>query len=423
MEKKRRGRRTLSDRVFRPLACGAWTLCALLTALASAAVYPAAQDASAIGWLFAGALTLFLVTGGGSVYLIRLICQRYLAPVTAAVEIVSQAAGGDHSAPLTGIPCTSEEVSTLLDAVDELGTRSSDCMLELENVLRRMADGDFTVSLTCGRATECGGACGALDGRSQKLRGGIGAVRTALDQLAGQLDELERDAGRLSVIGQERRQERDELNRTLDRLGKRLDSRADDVRAVSGGADDLRQRLDDYGQRVEALIQAVDRISDCAIEAGKIVKVMESTAFQCSVLARTAYMEAAGAGVNGKGFAVVASELRVLASRSAQSAQEAAVIVGEMAQTIREGSALASEASRELRSVAGSGQELCCLAARMEEETKETKEMRDASRQAVRLTAAAEEDQLLASHAAVSAKILRDRASRLREALRVFRLN
>ncbi|MBD5150766.1 MAG: hypothetical protein HDT18_10470 [Oscillibacter sp.] len=423
MEKKREGRRTLSDRVFRPLACGAWTLCALLTALASAAAYPAARDASAIGWLFAGALTLFLVTGGGSVYLIRLICQRYLAPVTEAVEIVSQAAGGDHSAPLTGIPRTSEEASALLDAVGELGKRSSDCMLELENTLRRMADGDFTVSLPCGRASECGGACGALDGMSQKLRGGIGAVRTALDQLAGQLDELERDAGRLSGIGQERRQERDQLSQALDRLGKRLDSRAEDAQAVSGGADELCRRLDAYGQRVEALIQAVDRISDCAVEAGKIVKVMESTAFQCSVLARTAYMEAASAGVNGKGFAVVASELRVLASRSAQSAQDAAVIMGEMVQTIREGSVLASEASRELRSVAGGGQELCGLAARAEAETRETKEMRDASRQAVRLTAAAEEDQLLASQAAVSARILRDRASRLREALRVFRLN
>lgn len=423
MEKKKGERQTLAGRVFRPLACGAAALCALLTALAAAAAYPAARDASAAGWLFAGALAVFLLTGGGSVYLIHLICQRYLSPITQASEVVSQAAEGDHSAPLYGIPRTSAEASALLDAAGELGTRSSDCMLELENVLRRMADGDLTAALSCGRAAECGGACGALDGMSQKLRGGIGSVRTALDQLAGQLDELERDAGRLSVIGQDRRQDRDELGRTLDRLSKRLDSRSDAARTVSGGAASLRQRLDDYDKRIEELTQAVDRISDCAAEAGKIVKVMESTAFQCSVLARTAYMEAASAGVNGKGFAVVASELRILASRSAQSAQDAAVIVGEIGQTIREGSSLASEASRELRSVADSGQELSRLAAHAEAEARETAEMREASRQALRLTAAADEDQLLASHAAVSAKILRDRISRLREALRVFRLN
>ena len=423
MEKKKEGRQTLAGRVFRPLACGALVLCALLTALAAAAAYPAARDASAAGWLFAGALAVFLLTGGGSVYLIRLICRRYLSPISRAAEVVSQAAGGDHSAPLSGIPRTSEEASALLDAVGELGTRSSECMRELENVLRQMADGDLTASLSCGQAAECGGACGALDGMSQKLRGGIGSVRTALDQLAGQLDELERDAGRLSTIGQDRRQDREELGRTLDRLSKRLDSRGADARTVSGSAADLCQRLDDCSKQIDALTQAVDRISDCAAEAGKIAKVMESTAFQCSVLARTAYMEAASAGVNGKGFAVVASELRVLASRSAQSAQEAAVIMGEMNQTTREGSALVSEASRELRSVAGSGQELSRLAAHAEAEASETAELREASRQAVQLTAAAEEDQLLASHAAVSAKILRDRTSRLREALRVFRLN
>lgn len=423
MEKQKKGRQTLAGRVFRPLACGAVILCALLTALAAAAAYPAARDASAAGWLFAGALAVFLLTGGGSVYLIHLICQRYLSPISQAAEVVSQAAGGDHSVPFSGIPRTSKETSALLDAVGELGAHSSDCMLELEDVLRRMADGDLTASLSCGRAAECGGACGALDGMSQKLRGGIGSVRTALDQLAGQLDELERDAGRLSIIGQDRRQDRDELGRTLDRLSKRLESRGEDARTVSGGADALRQRLEQYNQRIDALAQSVDRISDCAIEAGKIAKVMESTAFQCSVLARTAYMEAASAGVNGKGFAVVASELRVLASRSAQSAQDAAVVMGEMDQMIREGSSLASEASRELRNVADGGQELCRLAAHAETETRETEELRDASRQAVRLTAAAEEDQLLASHAAVSAKILRDRASRLREALRVFRLN
>lgn len=423
MEKKKEERQTLAGRVFRPLACGALVLCALLTSLAAAAAYPAARDASSVSWLLAGALAVFLLTGGGSVCLIRLICRRYLSPITQASEVVSQAAGGDHSAPLYGIPRTSAEASALLDAAGELGARSSDCMLELESVLRQMADGDLTASLSCGRAAECGGACGALDGMSQKLRGGIGSVRTALDQLAGQLDELERDAGRLSIIGQDRRQDRDELGRTLDRLSKRLDSRGADARTVSGGAADLRRRLGDYDKRMDELTQAVDRISDCAVEAAKIVKVMESTAFQCSVLARTAYMEAASAGVNGKGFAVVASELRVLASRSAQSAQDAAVIMGEMNQMIREGSALALEASRELQSITGSGQELSRLAAQAETETRETAEMRDASRQALHLTAAAEEDQLLASHAAVSAKILRDRTSRLREALRVFRLN
>lgn len=423
MEKKNEGRRTLADRVFLPLACGALILCALLTALAAAAIYPAARSSSAIGWLAAGAISVFLLTGGGSVYLIRYVCRHFLDPVTQAAEAVVLAAAGDHSSSLTGIPRTSEEAAALLDAVGELGTRSADCLQEMENVLRRMADGDLTAGLSCGRAGECGGACGALDGMSQKLRGAIGSVRTALDQLTGQLDELERDAGQLSSSGQERRQNRDGLSRAMDRLNRRLDHRADEAASVSGGAERLCLRLEEFSQRMEELIQAVERISDCAAEAGKIVKTMESTAFQCSVLARTAYTEAAGAGVNGKGFAVVASELRVLAARSAQAAQAAAALMGEMDRSVREGALLATGASRELTGVATGSRTLQRRAAAAAEESRETGEIREASRQAVRLAAAEEEDQLLASHAAVSARILRDRASRLREALRVFRLN
>ena len=138
---------------------------------------------------------------------------------------------------------------------------------------------------------------------------------------------------------------------------------------------------------------------------------MEATAFQCSVLARSAYVEAAGAGVNGRGFAVVASELRVLASRSAQAAQDAAAFAGEMDRTIREGSALASEASQELTGVSGSGQELQRLSAAAAEEARDV----GAAEAAVR--------QVSASRTALSAKLLRERAVRLREALRVFRLN
>ena len=420
---KKRIRDDLTGRVFRPLALGALAVCAVLIAAAAAALYPSAREASRAGWLIFAAIAAFLLTGGGSVYLIWYVCRRYLEPVTRAAEVVRQAAGGDHSAPLSGIPRTSDETAALLDAAGDLGTQSTDCLLELERVLRKMAEGDLTASLACGKAAECGGACGALGGLSQKLRGGIGSVRSALEQMAGQLDELEQEVQKLSQTGKDRRQDREVMSRSLERLNKGLENRADDARAVRNGAEDLSRRLTDYEKKIGELSEAVERIGDCAAGAEQIVKTMESTAFQCSVLARTAYMEAASAGVNGKGFAVVASELRVLASRSAQAAQDAAILMEEMERTIREGSALTGEASRGLWHVTDGGKELCRRAAVTAQAARDMSEGQEAVRQAVRLSSLAEEDQLLASHAAVSAAILRDRAARLREALRVFQLS
>lgn len=418
-----RQRQALAGRVFRPLAAGALILCALLTALAAAAAWPAARAADRAAWLIPGAIAVFALTGGAAVWLIRRTCRRYLDPVAQAAQAVSLAAAGDHSAPLSGIARTSKETADLLDAVGDLGTRSSDCLLDMEGVLRRIAEGDLTVQLPCGRSRECGGACLALDGMSQQLRGAIGSARSAMDQLGSQLEELERDASSLAQSGQDRRQEREELARTLDRLSQRLQFRSEAAQQISGGAEQLRQSLNSYDQKLEKLKSAVERINDCAAEAGKIVKTMETTAFQCSVLARSAYVEAAGAGVNGKGFAVVASEMRVLAARSAQAAQDAAALMDEMDRSVREGASLTAEASRELRGASGSSQNLCRRAAAAAEETMDGRDTENAIRQVARLSAAGMEDQRLASHTSVSAKLLRERAGRLREALRVFRLN
>ncbi len=415
MVKKRKN--PLAERVFRPLAAGAAVLCGVSAAAVAAVARPASP------WLVAGTVACFAVAGGVSIWLIRRICRRYLVPVAQAAEVVVQAAAGDHSASLSAIPRTSEEVAALLDAAGDMSLRRTDCLTELETVLHQIGEGDLTVRLSCGRSGECGGACGALDGMAQNLRGAIGSVRSALEQLSVRLDELEQTSGQLSGNAQNRGQEQEALRRSLDRLNKNLESRGEEARSVSAGTEKLAHTLADYGQRLEELVQAVDRIADCAAETGKIVKTMESTAFQCSVLARTAYVEAAGAGINGKGFAVVASEMRVLASRSAQAAQDAAALMAEMDQTIREGSAQATSASRELLFTVDSAQALHRQAARTAFAAGEAGEAQEVARQAVRLSAARAEDQRMAAQAAASARALQERAARLRETLRTFRLN
>lgn len=412
----------LSDCVFRPLAALAIVLCALSAVIGAIAVWLSAPEA--VSWLIiAAAVAYFILTCGVSIWLIRLVCRRYLVPVTQAADVVAQAAAGDHSADLSDIPRTSRETDALLAAAGDMGLQRTGCLMELEEVLRRIGEGDLTARLSCGKSRECGGACGALDGMAQSLRGAIGSVRSALEQLSGRLDELEQTSGRLYESAQSRCKGQEALNRSLDHLNRSLDGRTEEAQAVSIDAEKLLQLLAEDGQRLEELIRAIERIADCAAEAGKIVKAMESTAFQCSILARTAYMEAAGAGINGKGFAVVASEMRVLASRSAQAAQDAAAFMEEMDQTIREGCALSAGASRELLDTVNSAQSLRGRAARAALASGETGEAQEAVRQAVRLAAAGAEDQRMVAQAAASARLLQERAARLRETLRIFRLN
>ena len=304
----------------------------------------------------------------------------------------------------------------------DLEVRSTDCLTELEKALKRLAEGDLTTGMDCKRAAECGGVCAALDDTAEKLRGAVGTVRTALEQLTGPLDALAEDAGALEEGAAGQRQARAGLRRSLERLAGQTRRRAQGAEEVSGAAEALRDRLTDCGRRQEELSQAVDRIGECAAEAGKIVKAMEAASFQCSVLARTAYVEAAGAGINGKGFAIVASELRMLASRSAQSAQDAAAFMAEMERTVRESAALAAAASREVHGLSAAGDAVCRRAAGAARDAGQAEELKESVRQAACLEEAMETELARTGRAAQTARQIKARVGKLRDALGVFRL-
>ena len=202
-----------------------------------------------------------------------------------------------------------------------------------------------------------------------------------------------------------------------------MSCRGDGAEGVSGAARELHDRLDRYGRRQRELSEAIERINECTGAAGQIVKEMEAASFRCSVLARTAYVEAAGAGVNGKGFAVVASELRVLASRSAQSAQDAAAFMEEMSRTVRESAALASASVREAGDLTVAGAEVCRKADGAAQASAQAEALQATVRQASALDSMAEKDRAKAANAAQTARLVKNRAGRLREALRAFKIN
>lgn len=423
MEKKKIGREPLARLVLRPLAAGMGAICVMLTILAAAAAYPAAREAGRLWLLWVMVPAVLALCAVGVAGLLRHVSREYLAPLSHAVEEVTLAASGDMTGPAEPIPCASTEVEALLKAVGELGEKSAACLVKMEDTLEQMASGDFTARVDCDRAQECGGVCAALDGAVERLRGAIGNVRTALEQLTGPLDVLEQDATALEDGAAGQRQAREGLLRSLERLDGQMDRRGDGAEDVSGAAQALRIRLDEYGRRQEELSAAIERIHECAGAAGEIVKAMEATSFQCSVLARTAYVEAARAEVNGKGFAVVASEMRKLASRSAQSAQDAAAFMEEMGQTILEGAALASACVREAGDLTAESAEVCRKADGAVQASGQAEALRETVRQAEDLDGMAERDRARAANAAQTARLVKQRAGRLREALRAFKIN
>lgn len=104
-------------------------------------------------------------------------------------------------------------------------------------------------------------------------------------------------------------------------------------RTASGAANarqsvtSVRAEAESSGDVVKRAVEAMSAIHGSALEVSKIIGVIDEIAFQTSLLALNAGVEAARAGDAGRGFAVVAQEVRALASRSAESAKEIKTLI------------------------------------------------------------------------------------------------
>lgn len=105
-------------------------------------------------------------------------------------------------------------------------------------------------------------------------------------------------------------------------------------------------------EAMQSLAETMSKISESSNATFRIVKTINEIAFQTSILALNASIEAARAGSAGTGFAVVADEVRNLAKRAAEATAETGRLVDEARAAIESGTGLSDEVVSALRDVA-----------------------------------------------------------------------
>jgi methyl-accepting chemotaxis protein len=121
-------------------------------------------------------------------------------------------------------------------------------------------------------------------------------------------------------------------------------SAADGARTVgeaAAGMESIRGAVSVVSERVSELGAKSDQI-------GEIVETIDDIAEQTNLLALNAAIEAARAGEQGKGFAVVADEVRKLAERSSHATKEIAGLIGEVRQVTDAAVAAMADGAREV---------------------------------------------------------------------------
>ncbi len=185
------------------------------------------------------------------------------------------------------------------------------------------------------------------------LEGVVGTIAHAADstrlgtgEIAGSADNLSQRAAAQAA--------------SLEEMVAALSAMTGGFRSTAEGADKARQSVGDVradaqgsGEIVNRAVAAMSAIHASAADISKIIVVIDEIAFQTSLLALNAGVEAARAGDAGRGFAVVAQEVRALAQRSAESAKEIKTLISASTQQVDMGVSLVGETGQALARITG----------------------------------------------------------------------
>ena len=293
----------------------------------------------------AGIIIIIIIIG---VFFSFVIIRGIKFPIFEIEKAASRMAQGDLDIDISYT--SKDELGVLSDQVREL-IRKLQMIIDDENkFLAQMASGDFTVDSTC--ETEYTGGFKPLlisfRATAEKLNHTILQISESSAQVASGSDQVSSGAQALSQGATEQASSVEELAATINEISEKVKQNAENARQANHMAGVVGSEMQTSNQKMQEMMQAMNNISNCSDEIGKIIKTIEDIAFQTNILALNAAVEAARAGTAGKGFAVVADEVRNLAGKSAEASKNTSVLIENSLRAVENGTLIADETAQSL---------------------------------------------------------------------------
>jgi methyl-accepting chemotaxis protein len=241
-----------------------------------------------------------------------------------------------------------------------LSARLSAPLRRLAEAAARVAAGDLARPVDVVSDDEIGALAESFRQMQTSLRGALGDVRSAVDEVTREAGAIREAVTRQASMGLEQTSAVQEAGASvteLSRSAKLSTERADEVVAVSERTDRLSEEgtravaealdgMSRLGEQVQEIARAIEALSQRTVQIGDITGTAIDVAEQSNVLALNAAIEASKAGEAGQGFAVVAAEMRRLAEQSRAAAAQVKVILADVARSTRQAVIASEEGSR-----------------------------------------------------------------------------
>lgn len=289
--------------------------------------------------------------------------------------------------------------------------------------LDKIAEADLTEPLPASGKNEIGQLFAAMAVMQQNLTGIVSKVREGSSEIHHGTREIASGNADLSSRTEQQAASIEETAASMEQMTATVKQNADNARQASTLAADASTTAEQGGQVVEQVVQTMHGISTSSQKVADITSVIDSIAFQTNILALNASVEAARAGEQGRGFAVVAGEVRNLASRSADAAKEIKTLIDASVSQIKQGSTLVEQAGSTMSDVVTAVRRVTDI---MDEISAASQEQSDGivqvSQAVGQMDEVTQQNAALVQQATAAASSLEEQASRLEEAVAVFKL-
>ncbi len=293
----------------------------------------------------------------------------------------------------------------------------------LENI-RHIANGDLVRGIDVHGTNEMGQLAASLRHMQDELAKTVGDVRTGANAIYSGASEIAIGNNDLSSRTEQQAASLEETAASMEELTATVKQNAENARQASQLALSASETAQKGGKVVSNVVQTMHEIAGSSQKIADITSVIDGIAFQTNILALNAAVEAARAGEQGRGFAVVAGEVRNLASRSAQAAKEIKGLIEDSVSKVEVGSTLVESAGETMGEIVNAVTRVTDImgeiASASDEQSRGIDQVGLAVAEMDRVT---QQNASLVQESAAAAAALEEQASRLTQAVSVFRIN